>query len=43
VVLVFVGQTVVVGEEAPTDMSSVVRVSMDKVGDQWLVSRFEPI
>lgn len=43
VVLVFVDQTVVVGEEAPTDMSSVVRVSMDRVGDQWLVSGFEPI
>lgn len=43
VVLVFVDQTVVIGEEMPTDTSSVVRVSMDKVGDQWLVSGFEPI
>ncbi len=43
VVLLFVNQTVVVGEEAPTDTSSVVRVSMDKVGDQWLVSDFAPI
>lgn len=43
VVLVFVDQTVVMGEEMPTDTSSAVRVSMDKVGDQWLVSGFEPI
>lgn len=43
VVLVFVNQTVVIGKDSPTDTSSVVRVSMDKVGDQWLVSAFEPI
>ena len=43
VVLVFVDQTVVIGEEMPTDTSSVIRVSMDKFGDQWLVSGFEPI
>jgi Mce-associated membrane protein len=43
VVLVFVNQAVTVGEGAPTDTSSVVRVSMDKVDDQWLVSGFEPI
>lgn len=43
VVLLFVNQTVVIGKDSPTDTSSVVRVSMDKVGDQWLVSAFEPI
>lgn len=42
VVLVFVNQTVVIGDEAPTDSSSVVRVSMDRAGDRWLVSGFEP-
>lgn len=42
-VLLFVNQTVVIGKDPPTDSSSVVRVSMDKVGDQWLVSAFEPI
>lgn len=43
VVLLFVNQTVTVGTDAPTDTSSVVRVSMDKVSDRWLVSGFEPI
>ncbi len=43
VVLLFVNQTVVIGKEAPTDTASVVRVSMDRVGDRWLVSAFEPI
>lgn len=43
VVLLFVNQTVIVGDEAPTDTSSVVRVAMDRAGDQWLVSGFEPI
>ncbi len=42
VALVFVNQTVVIGDEAPTDSSSVVRVSMDRAGDRWLVSGFEP-
>ncbi len=43
VVLLFVNQTVIIGDETPTDSSSVVRVSMDRVGDRWLVSEFEPI
>jgi len=43
VVLVFVDQTVVVGSDAPTDTASSVRVTMDKVGDRWLISGFDPI
>jgi Mce-associated membrane protein len=43
VVLVFVDQTVVVGADAPTNTASSVRITMDKVGDRWLISAFEPI
>jgi Mce-associated membrane protein len=43
VVLVFVNQTIIIGGDAPTDTASSVRVTLDKVHDQWLVSQFEPI
>ena len=43
VVLVFVNQTVVVGTGAPTDTASSVRVTLDKVGDRWLISEFDPV
>jgi Mce-associated membrane protein len=43
VVLVFVNQTVVVGADAPTDTASSVRVTLDKHGDKWLVSEFQPV
>jgi Mce-associated membrane protein len=43
VVLVFVNQTVVVGQDAPTDTASSVRVTLDKEGDRWLISKFDPV
>jgi Mce-associated membrane protein len=43
VVLLFVDQTVIIGTDAPTDTASTVRVSLDKVGNRWLISSFEPI
>ncbi|MDT5244135.1 MAG: Mce-associated rane protein [Mycobacterium sp.] len=43
VVLVFVNQTVIVGQGAPTDTASSVRVTLDKVGDRWLISKFDPV
>lgn len=43
VVLVFVNQTVVVGNDAPTDTASSVRVTLDKSGDRWLISGFDPV
>jgi Mce-associated membrane protein len=43
VVLVFVNQTVNVGQDAPTDTASSVRVTLDKIGDRWLISKFEPV
>jgi Mce-associated membrane protein len=43
VVLLFVNQTVVVGQDAPTDTASSVRVTLEKVGDRWLISKFDPV
>jgi Mce-associated membrane protein len=43
VALVFVNQTVTVGADAPTDTASTVRVTMDKVGNRWLISGFDPV
>jgi Mce-associated membrane protein len=43
VVLVFVNQTVVVGQDAPTETASSVRVTLDKIGNRWLISKFDPV
>jgi Mce-associated membrane protein len=43
VVLVFIDQTVIVGDGAPTATSSAVRVAMDKIGGRWLISGFDPV
>jgi Mce-associated membrane protein len=43
VVLVLVNQTVVIGTGVPSDTASSVRVTLDKVGDKWLISKFDPV
>jgi Mce-associated membrane protein len=43
VVLLFVDQTVTIGDGAPTDTQPVVRTTLDKVNGRWLVSRFDPV
>jgi Mce-associated membrane protein len=43
VALVYVDQVVTVGNDAPTDTASTVRVTLDKVGSRWLISSFDPI
>jgi Mce-associated membrane protein len=43
VALVFVNQTVVVGKDAATDTASSVRVTLDKVGNRWLIAGFDPV
>jgi Mce-associated membrane protein len=43
VVLVFVNQSAIVGTSAPTETASSVRVTLDKVGGRWLISRFDPV
>jgi Mce-associated membrane protein len=41
VVLVFVNQIIRIGDSAPADAASSVRVTLDKVGERWLVSGFD--
>ncbi|UNB54536.1 hypothetical protein [Mycolicibacterium sp. YH-1] len=41
-VMVFINQTIIVGSDAPTGTASAVEVTLDKVGDRWLVSGFDP-
>ncbi len=43
VVLLFVNQTVTVGNGVPADTASSVRITLDKVDDRWLISKFEPV
>ncbi|ADT98204.1 hypothetical protein [Mycolicibacterium gilvum] len=43
VVLLFVNQTVTMGPDAPTDTASSVRVTLEKDGDRWLISKFDPV
>jgi Mce-associated membrane protein len=43
VVLLFVNQTVTIGEGVPTDTQPVVKVTLDKVNGRWLVSRLDPV
>jgi Mce-associated membrane protein len=42
VVLIFVDQSVIVGNEAPSVTASAVRVTLDKTGERWLISGFDP-
>jgi Mce-associated membrane protein len=43
VVLVFVDQTTTIGDDAPTQSTSSVRVSLEKVDGRWLISQFDPV
>jgi len=43
VVLVMVNQTTTVAAQKPTATASSVRVTLDKVGDRWLISGFDPV
>ncbi|MEE6176864.1 hypothetical protein [Mycobacterium sp. 050134] len=43
VVLLFVNQTVTIGDGTPTDTQPVIRTTLDKVNGRWLVSRFDPV
>ncbi|MGI9125733.1 MAG: hypothetical protein ACR2JM_13430 [Mycobacterium sp.] len=43
VALVFIDQTTTMGKGAPTQTTSSVRVTLDKVGNRWLVSGFDPV
>lgn len=43
VVLLFVNQTITVGQDAPTSTASNVRVTLDKIDGRWLISQFDPV
>jgi Mce-associated membrane protein len=43
VALIFVSQTVTVGKDQPSESISSIRVSLDKVGNRWLISGFDPV
>lgn len=43
VVLLFVNQTVTMGNGAPAESASSVRVTLDKVDERWLISGFDPV
>ncbi|MFL0278154.1 hypothetical protein [Mycobacterium sp. SMC-19] len=42
-VLLFVNQSIVIGQGAPTWTASSVVVSLEKVGGRWLISKFETV
>lgn len=43
VVLVFVNQSIAVGDAVPSNTASSVKVTLDKVDHRWLISDFTPI
>ncbi len=43
VVLLFVNQAIIVGQDAPTNTASSVRVTLDKIDGRWLISQFDPV
>jgi Mce-associated membrane protein len=43
VVLVFVNQSTIIGNDPPTDTASTVKVTLEKVHDRWLISQFDPV
>lgn len=42
-VLVFINQTVVVGDQAPTNTPTSVKVTLDRQGGKWLISGFQTV
>jgi Mce-associated membrane protein len=43
VVLLYINQATTIGNSAPTDSASRVKVTLEKVNDRWLISAFDPI
>ena len=43
VVLLFVNQTMIIGDDPPSTTASAVRLTMTKVSDRWLVSDLTPV
>jgi Mce-associated membrane protein len=43
VALLFINQTVTIGDDSPSQTESAVRVTLDKSGNRWLISGFDPV
>jgi Mce-associated membrane protein len=43
VVLAYIDQTTTIGNDAPTQTTSSVRITLEKVHDRWLISQFDPV
>ena len=43
VVLAFIDQTTTIGNDAPTQTTSSVRITLEKIHDRWLISQFDPV
>lgn len=43
VVLVFVNQTVRIGDQPPSSTPTSARVTLERLGGQWLIAKFEPV
>jgi Mce-associated membrane protein len=43
VVLAFINQTTTIGNDAPTQTTSSVRITLERVHDRWLISQFDPV
>ena len=42
VAVVYVDQAIIMGAGAPTQNNSVMQVTLDRIGDRWLISEFDP-
>ncbi|WP_236055899.1 hypothetical protein [Mycobacterium sp. SM1] len=43
VVLLFVNQTIIIGQDPPTNTASTVRVTLDRIHGRWLIAGFDPV
>jgi Mce-associated membrane protein len=43
VVLVYIDQTTAIGNDAPTQTTSSVRITLERVHGRWLISQFDPV
>jgi Mce-associated membrane protein len=43
IVLVYINQSTTIGSDPATDTNSCVQVTLDRRGDRWLISKFDPI
>ncbi|BBX44771.1 hypothetical protein GCM10009641_26380 [Mycobacterium cookii] len=43
VVLLFINQSLTIGQDVPTNSASSVQVGLDKIDGRWLISKFDPV